>query len=102
MDIGILLDKMWKEISNFQEIYGGCGEKIKMNNNTKEFLRKETDITISRYKPEIKTIFGMLIVIDDDLKDREFKIIVEEIEKDVHFGFVLTKELSYKFKIDFE
>ena len=102
MDIGIFLYKMWKEISNFQKIYGGCGEKIKMNNNTKEFLRKETDITISRYKPEIKTIFGMLIAIDDDLKDGEFKIIVEEVEKDVNYGFVINKELSYKFKVELE
>ena len=44
----------------------------------------------------------MLIVIDDDLKDREFKIIVEEVEKDVNYGFVINKELSYKFKVELE
>ena len=94
--------EIYENILECEMMWGGRINKISINNNTAEFLRKEFIdelITIS-YTLPLKAIFGLEIVINDNLKDGEFLISLEMIS-DKDYGFVNILEKAYKFRIDF-
>lgn len=97
------IDKIYYEIIECEQKWNSEITEIIMNNNTKTFLTQK----INAEKPmctsiirEIKSIFGLKIVENDNLKDGEFIIPLQHFESADGCGFVDIYEKVYKFKID--
>ena len=89
------IDKIYEEIMNCNQRWYGEITEININNNTKPFLTKklnEEKPMYESYIQEIKSIFGLRIVENNNLKNGEFVIPLQHCESADSYGFVNVYE----------
>lgn len=98
-----LYDRVLYSIEECKSVWYGELKSINMNNNTKCFLTQEfnkMNYTNRTYIKDITTLFGLKIVENNNLENRELEIILEKIEKEMEDGFIARYEKAYRFTIE--